>query len=229
MAKTKLRAEAKQLRISGRSIKQIARDLHVSTSTVSLWCRDIKLTPQQIKQLEKQARDPYYGRRLSYSLKQQYARKVKEELIKSEAKKEIGLLSEKEKLIAGVALYWAEGFKKDKMTGFANSDPEMIKFFLNWVENQLQIPKSEIKLRVGINEHHRGRTKEIESYWSNLTDIPLSQFHKPFYQKVIWKKTYEHPEEYFGTLRVRILKSTDLLRRVKGMIDGLKYNIATAG
>lgn len=222
MAKGRLKIEARKMRIDGKSIKSISRDLKVSSSTASLWCRDIKLTPDQITLLEKNSRDPYYGRRLSYSLKQQLVRKTKEERIKLEAKNLIRNLSDREKLIAGTALYWAEGFKKDKMAGFANTDPEMVLFILNWFQNQLGIQKNQIKLRVGINESHRHRTKEIENHWSLLTKIPLSQFNRPFYQKSTWKKIYEHPEEYFGTLRIRILKSTDLLRKIKGLIEGIK-------
>ena len=224
MAKSRLKIEARKMRLEGKSIKAIARDLEVSPSTASLWCRDIKLTLKQIVQLEKNSKDPFYGRRLSYSLKQQFVRKIKEEQIKSEAKHLIGNLSDREKLIAGTALYWAEGFKKDKMTGFANTDPEMIKFALNWLKNQLGIPKGQIKLRVGINETHKHRTSEIENYWSKLTEIPLSQFNRPFYQKSVWKKVYENPNKYFGTLRIRVLKSTDLLRKIKGLIEGLRTN-----
>ena len=131
MAKSRLKIEARKMRAEGKSIKDIARNLGVSSSTASLWCRDVKLSQKQVIQLEKNSKDPFYGRRLSYSLKQQLARKVKEEQIKSEARSLIENLSDREKLIAGTALYWAEGFKKDKMVGFANTDPEMITFILN--------------------------------------------------------------------------------------------------
>lgn len=222
MAKSKLKFEAREFRSKGESIKSIARKIGVSTSTISLWCKDIKLTKEQITQLEKNARDPYYGRRLAYSLKQQSDRKIKEKEIFKSAKELIGDLSKRDLLIAGTALYWAEGFKKDNMVGFANTDPEMIKFFLNWVLNCLEVNPELIRLRVGINEHHKYREKDIQEYWSKVTKISLGSFYKPYYQKVNWKKEYAHPEEYFGTLRIRILKSTDLLRKIKGLIIGIK-------
>lgn len=221
MAKTELRREARKLRTQGSSIKNIARDLKVSSSTASLWCRDILLSKEQIYKLERNSKDPFYGRRLTYALKQQLKRKMESEKIKENALKSIGKLTDREKLITGVALYWAEGFKKDKMAGFANTDPQMIKFAINWLHYQLNVPLEEIKLRVGINESHRGRTKEIEDYWSNITGIPSDQFLKPYYPQSVWKKTYEHPEEYFGTLRIRVCKSTKLLKIIKGMIEGL--------
>lgn len=221
MAKSLLKIESRKLRESGLGIKTIAHKLNVSSSTVSLWCRDIKLSQEQITALEKNQRDPFYGRRLAYSQKQQSIRKEKERIIRSSAVVEIGTLSKRDLLISGVSLYWAEGFKKDNMVGFANTNPEMIKFILKWLIKCLQVKLENIRLRVGINESHKHRTNIIEKYWSNVLDIPLSQFSKPFYQKVKWNKVYEHPEDYYGTLRVRVLKSTDLLRRIKGMVTGL--------
>ncbi len=225
MAKSAIRIQARELRSKGESIKTIARDLNVSSSTASLWCRDIILTPLQIAKLEKNFKDPLYGRRLSYSLKQQAARKVETEKIISEARANIGKLTDKELMIAGTALYWAEGFKKDKMVGFANTDPQMILFIIVWLQRSLQISKDLLRLRVGINESHKNRTKEIMEYWSKITNIPLEYFLNPYYQKVIWKKTYDHPEEYFGTLRIRVHKSTKLLKRIMGMIDGIHISV----
>lgn len=222
MAKSIQKLQAKEYRSKGESIKSIAKKVGVSTSTVSLWCKDVILTKEQVTQLEKNSKDPHYGRRLAYSLKQQSDRKIKEKEILRNSKRLIGGLSKRDLLIAGTALYWAEGFKKDNMVGFANTDPEMIKFFLNWILNCLEVKPELIKLRVGINEHHKYREDDIQEYWSKITNISLDSFYKPYYQKVIWKKEYDHPEEYFGTLRIRILKSTDLLRKIKGLIAGIK-------
>ena len=221
MAKFKIKLEARVRRGNGESIKTIARDLGISTSTASLWCRDIRLTQKQIEILEKNSRDPFYGRRLTYALKQQAARRLKDLEIRNESKKIVGGLSERDRLISGIALYWAEGFKKDKMVGFSNTDPEMIKFFLLWLKNSMGIGYELIRLRVVINENHKYRVNKVQKYWSEITSVPLSNFYKPTYQKVVWKKVYEKPEEYFGVLRIRVLKSTDLLKKIKGLIEGL--------
>jgi DNA invertase Pin-like site-specific DNA recombinase len=53
MAKTKERNKARRMRAMGESIKDIARILDVSVSSVSIWCRDIKLNDLQIKRLDK--------------------------------------------------------------------------------------------------------------------------------------------------------------------------------
>lgn len=225
MAKSKLRLEARGLRQSGLGIKTIAYKLGVSSSTVSLWCRDIVLTQEQIKELERRAHDPYYGRRLQCVQKQQQERKAKTNLLLEQGKSEIGTLTGRELFIAGVALYWAEGFKKDSLVGFSNSDPEMVALFVKWLEI-LGVSKMSLN-RLGVNEAYRRKVKGIESFWKNALRVSDDQFQKPFFQKVKWQKIYDHPENYHGVLRIRVRKSTDLLRKIHGWIAGLRTNLTT--
>ncbi len=51
MAKTKEREQAQSLRKTGVSIKGVAKKLGVSSSTVSLWCRDIVLSQAAIEKI----------------------------------------------------------------------------------------------------------------------------------------------------------------------------------
>lgn len=225
MTKSKLRQEAQKLRSDGLGIKTIAYQLGVSSSTVSLWCRDIKLTPEQIKELERRARDPFYGRRLQNVIRQKQKRLDKIKELKEQGIREIGNLTSREYFLIGIALYWAEGFKKDHRLGFANSDPSMVKLFLGWLIKNCHVPKDNIRLRVGLNISHKNRAEEVEKYWSDLTKIPLSQFQKPFFQKFTWKKEFPRPEEYFGVLRIRANKQLNLFRKIHGWIEGLKLNL----
>lgn len=222
MAKTELRKIAKMLREGGQSYKEIAGKLDVSTSTVSLWCRDIQLSGEKILELERRARDPHYGRRWDYltRVKERTAEEVRR--LVGQGKEEVGSLDKRDTFIAGVALYWAEGFKKDKMVGFSNTDPEMVKFILGWFVDCLGVEKDRLRLRVVINQSHKDRVGEITEYWSKITGISIRYFYNPTFQKVTWNKVYEDPSAYHGVLRVRVLKSTNLLRKIMGMIQGLK-------
>src|SRR4030042_3600829 len=113
MAKSQLRLLARDLRINGFGIKTIAHKLEVSSSSVSLWCRDILLSDAQIKELERRSHDPYYGLRLKNVQKQQEKRKEKIQRLLEDGIREVKGLTNKELLVAGISLYWAEGFKKD--------------------------------------------------------------------------------------------------------------------
>lgn len=224
MAKSQLRLEARALRKKGLGIKIIAQKLGVSSSTSSLWCRDIKLTPNQLEQLSKNAHDPYYGKRAANIAKQKKLRQEKITKFLREGVVEVGKLNNREWLMSGIALYWAEGFKKDNLAGFSNSDPAMVKFFILWLNKCCGIKLQYLRLRLGINEQYRDNVDKIEKYWSRVLKIPSEQFQKPFFQKVKWKKIYDNTEDYHGVLRVRIAKSTDLLRKINGWIEGLKQN-----
>lgn len=224
MAKPKLREKARQLRKKGLGIKTIAHKLGVSSSTASLWCRDVKLSPEQIKELERRAHDPFYGRRAENIRRQQKKRLEMIEILKQKGIKEVGDLTKREIFIAGIALYWAEGFKKDKRLGFANSDPAMIKFLLNWLIKSCRVPKESIRLRVGLNISHKNRVNEVQDYWSKITGVSKRQFQKPYFQKFTWKKEFPKPEEYFGVLRIRANKQLPLFRKIHGWIEGLKIN-----
>ncbi len=216
---------AQTLRSKGNSIKEIAKKLSVSAGSVSVWCRNIELTSEQIKTLEKRAKDPYYGRRGVYltKLKKETNRKVVN--LKKLGIKTVGKLNKRELFLVGVGLYWAEGFKKDKQVGFANTDPKMINFYIKWLRDGFGYEMASLSARVTINISHKDRVAEIENYWSEQTKIPLDNFGKPFFQNTVWKKTYENPENYYGVLRVKVKKSLDFLRKINGYIEGLRLTV----
>lgn len=221
MTKSILRLEARELRNKGLGIKTIAHKLKVSSSSVSLWCHDIALSSEQIIELERRSHDPQYGRRIEYTQRLREIKNKKIQLLLEEGKREIGATTKRELFIAGVALYWAEGFKKDNLVGFSNSDPPMIAIFIKWL-HLCGVAKNRLKFRVGVNEAYRDKVHNIEGYWRKILHIRADQFQKPFFQRVQWKKVYDHPEGYHGVLRVRVARSTDLLRKIHGWIVGLK-------
>ena len=226
MAKPEKKKTARKLRRKGESIKGIAKKLKVSPASVHKWCQDIKLSPGQKEKLEQKV---FYAlqkgrRKVARNQRQKRLKEIKE--LKNEGVNEVGSLSKREFFLAGIALYWAEGFKKDSRLGFANSDPNMVKFFLKWLIESCGVAEEKIRLRVGLNISHKERVKEVEDYWSQVTGIPLSQFQKPFFQKFKWKKEFKKPEKYFGVLRIRANKQRRLFRRIHGYIKGLKKNAA---
>jgi len=223
MAKSLQKIEARRLRREeGLSIKEIAEKVGAGKSTVSLWCRDIELTPQQIRRLEEKEKNGRLRGRLKGARVQKERRLKRIRKIHKQAKKDIKKLSKENLFLIGVALYWAEGHKKQHLLGFASSDPKMILFFIKWLQEICKIPKSRLKCLVGINQIHKKRIEEVEKYWSKLTGIPRSQFTKPSFKKVKTKKIYKNIKHHYGTFVIRVSKSTDLNHRVKGWIEALK-------
>lgn len=218
---TEIKIKAKQLRKGGLSYNAISEKLSLPKSTVRLWCKDVELTKSQLLQLIKNSKDPFYGRRKDHVEKQIKTKNQTVKRLFDKGFKEIKQLSKNELFLVGIALYWAEGFKKDSQVGFANSDHRMINLFMKWLKKCCLIDKEDLLPRVTINSAHAYRIDKIEEYWSIKTNIPLTQFRKPFYQNVKWKKEYKNQDDYYGVLRIRVRKSLNLLRKIHGWIAGM--------
>lgn len=226
MAKSRERLLARELRKKGESIREIAKQVLIARSTVSLWCRDIVLTNEQLEMLvERDRLGGARGRMVAAEL----AKKRKNERVSFNEKigfERIGMISNRELFLIGVALYWAEGSKgvRSERFVFVNSDPKMIVVMIRWLRECVHVSDEDIVCRVGINEAHQARIAEVEQHWSDVTGIPRSQFKKPSFKKVVNKKVYENFYEHYGTLDLLVKKCTKLFYEVLGSIDGLSNN-----
>lgn len=221
MSKSNLRLRARELRAQGVSVKEIAKYLGVAKSTASIWVRDIILSVEQLEALQQSSiRGAALGRMRSALLQKE--RRLKK--IDHARTWGIGLLStltERDLLIAGLALYWGEGSKKSQEVEFCNSDPKMIEFLLLWLRRCFNVQLDEIKCCVGINEIHKEREQIVKEYWSKVTGIPLTQFRKTSFKKVKNIKVYENFNDHYGTLFVIVTRPSRFYFKILGLIDGL--------
>lgn len=87
-------------------------------------------------------------------------------------------LSRKELLIAGLFLYWGEGSKTTGSVSINNTDPEILRFSLYWLNKVLKVPKN--KIRVYLHLYKDMNIKQELEFWSKILKIPLNQFAKPY-------------------------------------------------
>lgn len=223
---SKIKDKVRLLRLEGLSLNQIQKETSVPKSTIRTWIPDIKLPKAKEKKLKERAIGALQKGRLKAAQKQREKRLSKEKKLNMQGKKDVEILTKRELFIAGIALYWAEGFKNkhEHRLGFCNSDPEMIAFYLKWLKESLKIKKGHITLRLTINQTYKEKELEIKKYWAEKTNIPLSQFTKTFYQNTVWKKQYNN-YDYYGVLRIHVRESLNHLLKMRGWIEGLKLNI----
>jgi transcriptional regulator with XRE-family HTH domain len=159
---------ARELRARSWTLQEIATELCVAKSTVSLWVRDVDFTP---KPRQRSLRD-YRTSKLALR------KKAEIDQLRAEGRQRIAQLSEREFLIAGVALYAGEGAKRDGTLRFANSDPRMVFFFVTWLRHFFDVDESRLRLRQYL---HAGLDIDAaNAFWSELTGIPSTQFHTPY-------------------------------------------------
>lgn len=221
--KLELKLKARQLRKKGLSVKEIQKRLKVSRSSVSLWVRDVKLTK---KQLEKLYLNKKTGQLKGSIIAAMNKIKAREELTKKllqEGKKEIGNLSGRDKFIAGIALYSGEGSKTDGNVAFANSDPNLIKFMIDWFREFCKV--HEKKFRGALYIHDNLDEKKAKQFWSTLSGIPLNQFTKTYIVKNNPKRLRK-TKCIYGVFRVS-LSNANLHRKIMGWISGILKNFQT--
>lgn len=81
---------------------------------------------------------------------------------------------ERQLLLLGLMLYWAEGNKKNQSTvALGNLDGRMIKLFLKFLRDICQIEEKRIRLYVRIYKNFSKEKARL--YWKNLLSLPEKQ------------------------------------------------------
>jgi len=208
------------MRRGGASIGEISRILCVSKGSVSIWCDNIILTKKQKELIKSKMVSAGHKGRLKGAETQ---KRRKEKLIEDYKKKgltTIRTINNRDLLIIGIGLYLGEGNKTGNKFQFTNSNPDLIGIVLFWLSNIFFVKKENIILNVIINEIHTHRECEVLSYWSGVTKIPLAQFNKTIFIKSKNKKVYDNMENHFGTLIMRVKKSSNLQYQIMGLCFG---------
>jgi transposase-like protein len=163
----------------GYSMTQIAQQLSCSVSVVRYWL----------------GKNNIDRRSISEAINNLYATKFHK--VPFQLKKSLSADDEALK-IAGVMLYWGEGAKTGNAVKFANSDPEMIVVFINFLVRICGISQDRMKVLVHMYPDHN--ESELKEFWSRTTRIPTTQFYKT-YIHVGRKGTYKRKSPY-GTLAI---------------------------
>jgi hypothetical protein len=166
-AKDDLHAKAREPRAQGQTYVEIAAELGVSKSSVSLWVRDMpregRLSYEEYRKRNAEGVAGHWDAIRSL-------REARRHAACERAAAEIGTLSDREILIAGAIAYWCEGSKNkpyrrpSNRVIFINSDPDLILFFLRFLAASGVTPDRLI-CRVAIHER---TSRELRSSGSTL-------------------------------------------------------------
>lgn len=208
--------ECRRLRAEqGLSIKQITKTVGVSQSSVSKWVRDIELTKEQKNKLLSQ--NPFLNRQHAGAKKrQQDAKAERQDYQKSGRQKAI----EKSWLhLIGCMLYWAEGAKTRNVVKFVNSDSNMMKLFLRFLQEEMIVSKSEITLSVNVHLDNGLTLEQIESHWLKELDLPKECLRKSTVSRLprmsSGKKKNKLP---YGVASISVC-NTEIIQHIYGAIQ----------
>jgi predicted transcriptional regulator len=205
------RRYARRLRSEGRSIKSIARELHIAQSTASLWVRDVPLSPEQRERLA-QLTDRQRAGLLTQVRAAREARLDAQELGRVIARIDEPLHW------AGCMLFWAEGSKRRNAVVFTNADDEMMRFFLRFLRECYDVPDEKIRLSINCFLGNGKTIEEIEAWWLGRLELPASclraaAINRPSSASKGVRKPLVH-----GTARLAV-HSTRLVQTIYGAIQ----------
>ena len=148
----------RELRKKGTSLGKLGKQFNIPSSTISRWVRDID--SQQKIYINARAQETL--------LKNQFISTV--ETFK--------ITKESAQMLASF-LYWCEGSKypSSNCVAFSNSDPAMIKTFIELLNTGFSMDQNKIKVLLQVHSTHN--YQEVLAFWSNLLNIPSGQFYKP--------------------------------------------------
>jgi len=199
----------------GLSILEIANKLKVAKSSVSTWVRKVMLTDKQ-KAVLLSKNPAFNNQHKGGEIRKEDALKIRKQFQTE------GRLMAKERdvnFIAMCMLYWAEGAKARCNASLVNTDVNMLKMFVDVLKSKFNLNKDNFTLSVQWYSDNGLTIAEIQKYWSEQLDLPLTCFRKcrvdnisKYSQK---KKKNRHP---YGTCNVRVHR-TDIVQKIYGAIQ----------
>ncbi len=211
---------ARQLRQKGVSFGEIITKVpNLSKGTLNSWLKDVELTNVQKKRILQKIKSGAERGRVKGAFKNHQKRLLATANTIREAGEEIKEKASDTFFVSGIMLYWSEGRKIAEKVEMTNSDPEMIKFMMQWFRRICEV--SEQKFRVRINVHSLLDKGQTERYWSTITGVSLSQFNKTIVKQT--KLVGRRNPKYMGTCSI-IISDKNLFRKISGWKQGLLEN-----
>jgi hypothetical protein len=182
----------------------------VSQSSVSLWVRDIPLTTRQKLALMERARQ-----------QRNLARSAHFRSRRAAFQNEGRILARKSDPVhaAGCMLYWAEGSKSRVAVKFVNSDPVMVRYFVDFLRRYYDVSDQAFRIDCNLFADHLERQQEIEQFWLETLGLPAACLRKStvnVYSKHSQKK--RRKKLPYGTVRVCV-HSTRIIQSIYGSIQ----------
>jgi hypothetical protein len=191
-------------------MKEIARMVGVSLSSVSLWVRDIELDQAQQASMRVRA-----ARRRGKASAAWARGRRREAQMTGRRRAGCGDVLH----VAGCMLFWAEGSRERNAVIFTNSDPAMVRYFVRFLRECLAVPDHKMRITCNLFADHVARQREIEDFWLGIAGLPRAQLTKSIvnvYSKHSQKK--RRNKLPYGTCRL-VVCDTAVVQSIYGAIQ----------
>ena len=220
---------ALRLRLQGKSYNEIHAELKIPKSTLRVWLGDVVLSALARARLSARMKSGSFVL-IKRNKMQTHSARQRAHQVRTAAAKRINSLDQQDLLLIGTVLYWAEGYKRIKVRdgreitshviSFVNSDADMIRIFIRFLVEILEINPSSIRLVMRLYPHINERN--AMRYWMNITGLKEGHFWKSTNLVTGASKGIRPFNRLpYGTLQVTV-NSTPKFYELMGLLDGVK-------
>jgi hypothetical protein len=205
--------EAIRLRKEGKSYSQISQILKVHRSSIKRWLRNLELSNKERENLTINNKIRFIDEAKNRSQKALLKRKKYQQSGRDYAKKEITLH------IAGCMLYWAEGKQSKNILGITNSDINMIRFFIKFLQDCYNVSNDRLVLRINCYDDIYDQNT-IENYWIKSLGLKQTNLRKTILNNQSkYSQNKKRGKLPYGTACLIVKKSTELVQNIYGAIQ----------
>jgi hypothetical protein len=204
---------ARELRAGGWSVNEIHRRLGVSKASVSVWVRNVELTPEARSRLVEKSR---LGPIVAGERKAAAARRERQRW--QDVGRGLARICDRD-YAAGCMLYWAEGSKHRNKVKLTNSDPELLVFFMTFLRTYFHVRNEQVRVWCNLFADHLERQREIEDFWIDKLELSRDSLTKStvnVYSKYSQKKRVNKLP--YGTAALTV-HSTRVVQTIYGSIQ----------
>jgi len=192
-------------------VRLIAATLGVSVSSVSVWTRDIELTPEQrAANLERAGA----VRGAACSARHRSRRRAYQQEGRERARLGEPLH------IAGCMLYWAEGAKDRNQAALANSDPAMVEAFLLFLRSCFELSADDVAFHLNVYTGNGLTIDQVEQFWMRRLGLPKTCARKHIVNHFPTSSSGKRPNKLpHGVCTLKAKKSTRIVQHIYGAIQ----------
>ncbi|MBI4134876.1 MAG: hypothetical protein HY471_02095 [Candidatus Sungbacteria bacterium] len=228
------KVQALKYRLSGKSYNEITNLVGVPKGTLSDWFSKLELSDQARTRIKKRVYEGALRGLIKRNKHQTHLaiQRMREGRVQGES--EIGSLGIENIKLIGIALYWAEGYKRALVkngrtlthhpVSLTNSDPNLVAMFLRFLREVCLVSDEKIKADIRIYEHIN--TQAVVNFWQKVTGLPHRNFGKVYYgisKSSLDKRPFTRLP--YGTILIRV-NSTALFHKIMGWIKGVAKQAA---
>lgn len=200
------------------------RALNISSKgTLSYWFRDLKLSTAAKKRLRKNVERAYQRGLLTFNERRTKTIRNENKSILHQSSKAIPRLGQKELLLIGASLYWAEGINREarkgyRLASFTNSDPTMVKVFMRYLREVLKV--SDDRIKPGVIIYPNLEAEKAKGFWARTTGLAKDSFWVTVAISKASKLRKASNYLPYGTVHLRI-NNRQFYYRIQGQIAGI--------